>query len=138
MEDRLYAMYKEILSQLMKQKNAHHFFNSVIPETDSVQEYNEQISNSMSFCQMQTKIDNREYPDPNLFISDLMLIWRNAKLYNNPRSEIHRSAHDLARRSQILVATLPHFYKDDEKVSGLNRYVELRINRYRLLKKSHL
>lgn len=137
--DRVYSTCRDIVAELMKCQNAHLFFKPVDPESDGAPGYYEQVSRSMSFYQIQEKLDNYEYRNPDEFVDDLMLIWKNAKSYNADENHIvHRTAVAMAKKSQILVSLLPHYYTDDEKDSGLHRYVELRINRYRLWKKSHL
>ena len=136
--DRLYSTCREIISELVKCPNAHLFFWPVNPEADGAPGYYEQVSLSMSFYQIQENLDNNKYTNPDEFVNDLMLIWRNAKSFNDENHLVHRTADALAKKAQILVSLLPHYYTEDEKDSGLHRYVEMRINRYKLWKKSHL
>lgn len=144
-EERIYSLYKDILNRLMKHRNAHYFFKplSAQPAWGSDERppaglRSSKTSEGMSFLQVQEKIDKKAYASPQDFVSDLMMIWRTAKLYKDPQDEIHQTANELSKLSETLLALLPYAYNDQERDSGLKRYVELRINRYLLLKPDHV
>jgi hypothetical protein len=121
----------------MGKENAFFFFKPVDPDADGAPDYFDYILKPMSIFTVQEKLDRGEYSNPAEFLSDMRLIWSNAKIYNHQAHPIYKTADVLAERFETLAAALPHELTEAERSSALQRLIELRFARYRAAKKTH-
>ena len=130
-QDILYDTYHGIIQKILADENSFFFFKPVDPEADGAQDYYSIVIKPMCFFTIQQKLDNKEYQNQNEFIADVRQIWQNAKLYNQSTHPIYKAADRLAKKFEILSASLPRPVKESESHSALQRYIELRIGRYK-------
>lgn len=132
---RLNEIYRDIVTELMVCPNAYLFFRPVDPVYDGAPDYLCHVRRQISFYDIQKKLDTSGYEDPEDFRRDVNEVWRNAQVYNGPGHIAHETAVLLAKKSQVLMARLPHFKTQEERTSGLHRYVSLKLERYRAAKR---
>ena len=131
---RLNDICRQIVRELMLCPNSYIFFRPVDPVLDGAPDYFCQVRRQISFYEIQKKLDRDGYSNPDDFRSDVNEVWRNAQVYNSPGHVAHETAVLLAKRSQMLMARLPHFPTSAEKMSGMQRYVAMKLQRYRKAK----
>jgi hypothetical protein len=129
-----YAVCKDILHELLSMKGAFHFFKPTRPDGRIPAE---QTFPSMSFFQVQEKLDNEEYAIPDDFVADVRLIFLYARFSNQEGSRAHGFASDLSAQFEILAGRLPHVMSPAERDGGLVRLLELKKYRYLLKKEGH-
>jgi hypothetical protein len=135
--EQFYRTYRDIVQEIMGKENAFFFFKPVDPEADGAPDYFRFINHPMSIFTVQEKLDRGEYNTPGEFISDMRLIWSNAKNYNHASHPIYKTADMLAELFEILASSLPHALSSAERGSALQRLTELRFARYRAAKQTH-
>ena len=133
-KEQFYRTCQEIIHQIMSNDNSIYFFRPVDPELDGAPNYYDIVIQPMSIYRVQEKLDNHEYKLPNEFINDVRQIWINAKQYNHPTHPIYKAADMLASKFEVLASSLPQYISEESKNSALQRYVELRLLRYKVNK----
>ena len=128
---------KNITQKLLSEDNIYYFFKPINPNNDDVPDYYQKITNPMYFYKIQEKIDNNEYKNLEDYISDVRLIWFNAKIYHQPNNPIYRAADRLSKRFEFLISSLPKRLNSSEKKTSLQRYIELRFSIYQNNKEIH-
>lgn len=132
-----YSVCQNIIQEINSQPEAFYFFKPIDPIQDYAADYYEVIPKPMCLFIVQNKLDNMEYTNPDEFAEDMFLIFQNAKKYNSAESAISRGADTLRKKLMVLLSSLPHFLSKEEKLSGVQRLVELRFLSYRMQKKTH-
>lgn len=132
-----YRQCQEIVHQIMSNDSSVYFFRPVDPDLDGAPNYYDIIPHPMSIYRVQEKLDSREYSSPGEFIADMRQIWVNAKQYNYPTHPIYKAADALAAKFELLAASLPQPVGPGSRDNAMQRYVELRLLRYRALKCGH-
>ena len=133
-----YDICESIVRTLMLDPGAFYFFKPVEPEIDGAPDYFKYITHPMSFYVVQEKLSARTYKSPEEFIYDVKTIWSNAKYYNIETNPVYKAAEALSKKFDILALSLPRTVTQDESVSDLQKYVELRMKIYRQNKFTHL
>jgi hypothetical protein len=126
------AKCKEIIREIMKSENAFLFFRPFDPKSKSGLRYYGRVPDPICFYEVQQKLDNEEYQNPDEFLTDVRQIWRNAKLGFDPSTPTHQAANVLGKKFEILAGPIPHYFTQLEMRSELHRLVELKLYRYRL------
>lgn len=129
-----YAVCKDILHELLSMNGAFQFFKPTKPDGNARAE---QTFPSMSFYQVQEKLDNEEYAIPDDFVADVRLIFLYARFSNREGSRVHNLASGLSAQFEILAGRLPHVMSPAEREGGLVRLLELKKHRYVLKKEGH-
>lgn len=96
--------------------------------------------NVMSLATVWEKVQNDEYTYPDEFKNDVNQIFSCAKIYYHLDQDnaIYKAANKLQEEFNIQSAKLPHILAQEEINSIDQRYIELRILRYRLNKTTHV
>ena len=101
--------------------------------------YCRQIPNFMTLADVYDKIERDEYAYPEEFKEDVRKIFASAKIvFSDQNESIVNAAEILQERFDIEAAKLPHVASDEEKNSLVQRYIELKIMKYRLAKTDHI
>eukprot|EP01130_Rhizamoeba_saxonica_P005721 TRINITY_DN2273_c0_g1_i2.p1 TRINITY_DN2273_c0_g1~~TRINITY_DN2273_c0_g1_i2.p1 ORF type:complete len:439 (-),score=112.50 TRINITY_DN2273_c0_g1_i2:78-1394(-) len=85
----VFSTCRRMLKDVMANEKSWPFYH---PVGNLVAGYTDIIKHPMDLTQIDRKLLNREYDDPEEFKSDVQLCWDNAKKFNNRASEIHQSA----------------------------------------------
>lgn len=93
----------------------------------------------MTLADVYDKIERNEYAYPEEFKEDVRKIFASAKIvFSDQNESIVNAAEILQEKFDIEAAKLPHVASDEEKNSLVQRYIELKIMKYRLGKTDHI
>ncbi|KAK8870476.1 hypothetical protein M9Y10_008359 [Tritrichomonas musculus] len=85
------------------------------------------------------KIQQDGYRNPDEFKNDVNQLFSSAKIFHSdPDNVIHKAANSLQLFFNIEASKLPHILEVDELNCVTQRYIELRILKYRLSKSTHI
>ena len=85
----------ELTNKMLRKDLCRLFRERVDPERDGAPDYYTIIKNPMDLSTIRKKLNSNEYKNIEQWISDVNLIWKNAKLYNTEGSIIHFIAQEL-------------------------------------------
>lgn len=99
---------KEVTKKLYEHPLAKAFIHPVNPELDRAFDYFKYVSHPMDLGTIKKKLDNAEYPNSTEWMSDIKLVWDNAKTYNNDKKSIlNRAADRLSKKCNEIFKCIP-------------------------------
>lgn len=96
-----------ILTKLKKNPNAGPFLKPVDPIALGIPDYPEKIKNPMDLSTIKHKLDIKEYSTPEDFNEDMLLMFNNCYLYNQPESVVHSMGKDLQKAYENFYGEMP-------------------------------
>ncbi|EAY09975.1 Bromodomain containing protein [Trichomonas vaginalis G3] len=97
----------ELISDMFRKDLTRPFREKVDPERDGAPDYLEIVKQPMDLSTVKKKLAAGEYKTIDLFTSDVNLIWKNAKLYNEEGTLLHLIARELEEWFANKIAKLP-------------------------------
>jgi hypothetical protein len=127
-----YLIAADIIRELIGLHGAFRLFQP--PASDASAE----DQRSITFHQIQQKLEGQTYSTPNEFILDMRQLFYDAAVANPPESSLAKDAAALSLKLDRLAARLPRFISPPERSDALTRLFDLQKYRYLLRKTSHL
>ena len=107
---------KEVTRKLFEHPLAKAFIRPVNPELDRAFDYFNIIKHPMDLGTIKKKLENGEYQNTTDWMSDIKLVWDNAKLYNDKKHILHRAAERLNKKCIEIFKCIP---KDESEYWAL-------------------
>jgi hypothetical protein len=122
-----YMVAKEILQELINSRSGFRFFGKSRGHSPQ----------ATSFYEIQEKLDQNGYLLPNEFVSEVRLLFQNARLSPKLKIPLSHDIDELSIKFEQLAGRLPHFLSETERNSAVHRLFELQKYQYLLQKTSH-
>lgn len=97
----------ELVVKMHRKELTKPFREKVDPERDGAPDYYEIIKQPMDLATVKKKLAAGEYKTMDLFTTDVNLIWKNAKLYNEEGTYLHLIAQELENWFNNKISKLP-------------------------------
>ena len=136
----IYQKFKQkalsILLNLQEKAESKYFINSQFINDPQYIRSTPHVTNLLYVFE---KVQHDGYSNPDQFKNDINQIFSCAKIYHpDPDNAIHKAANSLQLLFNIEAAKLPHILEQDEMNCITQRYIELRILKYKLSKTTHI
>lgn len=96
-----------LLTKLKRNVNATPFLKPVDPIALGIPDYPEKIKHPMDISTIKSKLDSKQYHNPDEFNSDMLLMFNNCYSYNHPDSVVYGMGKDLQKTYESLFSELP-------------------------------
>jgi hypothetical protein len=99
---------KEIIEKMRRQRNARPFLTAVDPDKLGIPDYYDIIKEPMDLGTVARKLERGEYRNFESFAYDVRLIFKNAKTYNPPNSQVQNTQTNTNKNTQTNTHTHTH------------------------------
>lgn len=113
------ANYNQLLHLLNAMQNHQSAWPFLAPvNKDEVQDYYDVIKEPMDLATMETKLDMDQYPNPEDFIKDAMLIYKNCRQYNSEGTPYTKMANKLEKFMWTKIREIPEWSHYEEEYAS--------------------
>lgn len=113
------ANYNQLLHLLNAMQNNASAWPFVVPvNRDEVQDYYEVIKEPMDLSTMEQKLEMDQYPSPEDFIKDAMLIFKNCRQYNSEGTPYTKMANKLEKFMWTKIREIPEWSHYEEEYAS--------------------
>ena len=128
----------KILRKIRSSPESQLFLSPVDPSRPETMNFPRIVPQAITLAEVNNRIVRNYYKFPDEFKSDMNQIFSNAKIFfSSPENNVHKAADKLQAMFDIEASKLPHVLTQEERNNIIQRYIELRIVRYRMNKETH-